>query len=55
MDKYTAVYSYIRKKWCVFEILTASIRVIKEECKDQGSAEELAQTLNDDATPQQKP
>jgi hypothetical protein len=45
-EKYTADYSLLRECWCVFERITASIRVVCHVCPDKAAAEKLAEKLN---------
>jgi hypothetical protein len=45
-EKYTADYSLLRECWCVFERITASIRVVFQQCPYKKAAEKLAERLN---------
>jgi hypothetical protein len=47
MKKYEADYSWYHGEWCVFERLSASIRVVHEKCTDKGKAVKLAERLNE--------
>jgi hypothetical protein len=45
-DEYTVDYNFQYRKWCVYIQMTASIRVVHQECEDKAAAEKLAERLN---------
>jgi hypothetical protein len=47
MKKYTSDYSFSRRKWCVYEQQTASLKTVYHACTDKTAAVKLAERLNE--------